>query len=196
MSRDDNAQVRAIAATAARVMPGWTAANEEYRAYLNGPDGARLHLHQPWNRKGHVSVTGVYPRTSARTDHSSVMVRMDRGAGVLAREIQRRLLPGYLACLAKVAGHNAAEQHNTALRLALASKITAMFPGDLSCMPGHCQGDRRTEVIVSLGGLLGGHVKTHGDGSEVEFERFRVPADVALAMLAIVTEMPARTEAS
>jgi hypothetical protein len=182
------ADLLALVATAARVMPAWSAASAEHGAYLNGPGGAKLHLEQPWNRKGYVSVSGCYPITSMRPDHVTIAVRTDRGAGILAREIRRRLLPGYLAELAKVTAHNAAEQHDTGLRLALAGKIRALFADGESHMPGHCQSEGRTEIVISLGDLRGGWLKMHGNASEIEFERFRAPADIAVAMLAALAE--------
>jgi len=53
----------------------------------------------------------------------------------------------------------------------------------MTSMPSHCQTDYQSEVILHLADVQGGRIKFHADASEVEFERFRVPAAVALRML-------------
>jgi hypothetical protein len=53
-------------------------------------------------------------------------------------------------------------------------------------MPSHCQSSTRSEIVLHLGEAGGGWVKFHGDGCEVELERMRVPAAVAVEMLAVL----------
>lgn len=180
-----------LAVTAARVMPGWSAASEDDRVYLNGPDGERLLVEHDWPDNSRVSVTGILARH--RRARHVITVRMDRGGGVLAREIRRRLLPGYLPALAADRAAFRAEQVQTAARHAVRDQLMAVL-GPAGSLTGHCQTDSRSEVHVSLPEYRGGHLRLWSDGSVVEFERFQVPADMAVAMVALLGAAPKPNE--
>jgi hypothetical protein len=147
-----------------------------------------LHLHEPHGRAGYVSVVGRYPPTSyhfRRGERDSIGVRADRGPHVIAREIRRRLLPAYVATLAAVAEHEAAEAADAAARSRFAEYVTGLFPPGAASMPGHCQSKTRTEILVRGRGndVSGGWVKSWGDGRTVSLDMDRIPAAVALRML-------------
>ena len=92
-------------------------------------------------------------------------------------------MPGYRETVARIREHDARQQAQQQARDQLGEYITGLFPAGAATMPGHCQSDYQSEIYISLPGTLGGRVKFHGAGSDVEFERFRVPAAVALRML-------------
>jgi hypothetical protein len=163
-----------------------------------GTEGNGVHVHEPYNRRGYVAVDGWFPPTSypfGAGDRAHVMVRADRGPRVIAAEVDRRLMPSYRAAMVKVRAHEASVRADLQARETLAAYITGLFPDVVASMPAHCQSGGRTEVILHLPAYAGGTVRFHGDGREVEFERFRVPAAVALRMLdvAALLAVPAGT---
>lgn len=168
---------------------GWTVDGDWdcYGAVIaNG--GMGLHLQEPHGRPGYVKVVGRYPPTSyyfRRGERDSIGVRADRGPQVIAREIRRRLLPTYVATLAKVREHEAEEAADAAARSRFAGYVTGLFPPGAVCMPGHCQSKTRTEVLIRGRGddVSGGWVKSSGDGQTVDLDLDRIPAAVALRML-------------
>ena len=155
-----------------------------------GTEGDGVYMHEPYNRQGRIEITGWHPGCtySFRGDgRRSISVRADRGPGVIAAEIQARLLPGYRETVIKIREHNEAEAAETQAREHLAGLICGLFPAGVTSMPSHCQSSGRSEVIVRLPGYQGGEVKLSSNGGEVQFDRFRVPAAVALRMLEIAS---------
>jgi FAD/FMN-containing dehydrogenase len=152
-----------------------------------GTEGNGLYLSEPYHQRGRLQISGWYPdsRTWPR-GAVHITVRADRGPRAIAAEVTRRLLPAYRATVAEIREYDARQQAEQQARDRLAGYVTGLFPSGLTSMPDHCQSDYQSEVILYLAGHLGGHVKFHGDGSEVELERFRVPAAVALRMLETV----------
>ena len=154
-----------------------------------GAEGNGLHMHEPYNRHGRIEISGWYPHSNrwVRGERHSISVRADRGPGVIAAEIQARLLPGYRETVIKIREHNEAEAAESQAREHLAGLICGLFPAGVTSMPSHCQSSGRSEVIVRLPGYQGGEVKLSSNGGEVQFDRFRVPAAVALRMLEIAS---------
>ena len=150
-----------------------------------GTEGDGLYLHEPYNQRGRIDVRGWFPPSSHwfSGERANITVRADRGPDVIAAEITRRLLPGYREAARSAREWLAADQAEKQARARLAAHISGLFPDGIASMPAHCQSDGRTEVILHLPGSLGGYVKFYRDGHDVEFERFRVPAAVALRML-------------
>jgi hypothetical protein len=171
-------------------------AEHDCHGVMLGAEGNRLHISEPWNRPGHLSISGRFPATSyyfGPGERASITVRASRGQTIIAREIARRLLPGYHATLAKVAAHAAAERADARSRADLAERIAALFPPGQACLPSHCQSDTRAEVLIHSGSGASGWVKFHGRGEEVRLDFTGVPADVAVRMLAALAEgRPAR----
>lgn len=188
-------EARTVAGQVVRYLPGSWAPEASWDgcgAMLAGPSGARLHLTGP--RDGRVHVSGCFPPTSLRVTSHGISVGASRPPAVIAAEIARRLLPGYLVQLADIGEHDAAEQAAREARTVLAEKITALFPAGAAVMPAHCQGSARSEIVLHLGEAGGGWVKFYGAGLEVELDRIRVPAAVAVEMLAVLAAR-ARQEA-
>lgn len=86
-------------------------------ASIAGPDDAELFFYLGYGSKGKVTISSSYPNGTYQKvwkyDRFEIGVSVSRGAAVIAKEIQRRLLPDYLPELARVrqaiADHDAAE---------------------------------------------------------------------------------------
>ena len=127
-THDQRTIVRQIAAFVAYALgEGWSADTsdavaEHHGAYIDGPEGARLWLALGGLNYGRdddrLTIRGNYPSTRQRyrngwsksygeTRTDEISVARDRDPAVIAREIRRRLLPGYLGMLADAVRVNA-----------------------------------------------------------------------------------------
>ena len=157
-----------------------------------GTEGDGIYLSEPYNQRGRIQVSGWYPRnTTYPRGAVHITVRADRGPRAIAAEVDRRLLPAYRATVAKIREYDARQLAQQQARDHLAACITGLFPAGMTSMPSHLQSDYRCQVLLHLAGHSGGLVKFSGDGSEVEFERFSVPAAAALRMLDTVALLTA-----
>lgn len=135
---------------------------------------------------------GRYPHTNyyfRDGERGSMNVTWSRGTHAIAADIQRKLVPTVTQTMAKIREYDQHEAADTAARLALVDRILSMFP-ERTHMPSHMQQPHRSQVIVNLGpklSLLGGTLDMMTDGHEVEFERFRVPGETAVRMLAAIS---------
>lgn len=162
----------------------WTAGEgpygREYSQLLTGPGQARLHLDMYWTGEGKVTVTGQYPEGAPggrRTYQAGVSP--DRGAAVIAREANRRVIAaGYaddllLAIEAKrQADRRAAERAGW---LAQAAELFGVEPN----------GDGKLYLRQFVTG--NGYVESYGWGEDtghLSINLSGIPAQVALAMLA------------
>jgi len=147
---------------------------------------ARREYYLHW-RKGRIEAYPGYPKTNRSFPGTRPGITVDpkRGPSVVAAEIQRRLEPRYLEILKAVVAYNLEEEIQTGTRQVFAADVVRVFEGTGTpvSLPSHGQSDYQTELIVGGPGPLGGHVKAIGDGTRVQFDRFDVPASVALAML-------------
>jgi hypothetical protein len=147
-----------------------------------------FHLGQPYRvPESMVQVSGVFPNSNygfkvGQRDH--IQATIGRGPHAVAAEIARRLRPAYRQALADMAAYDAEEAAAQAARDALGARLAAQVGGRVDA-PSHMQDAYRSELLVRGPDSLGGAVKFHGTGAEVEFDRFRVPAEVAVAMLAV-----------
>lgn len=111
--QDTEAELRRLAPAIARALGAGWCAREKHTRYqeLAGPDGLLVWLAatHPDARKGRVVVRGSLP---LRTRHGQILldhgisnpqitVAIARGADAVAREIKRRLLPGYKRAVSK-----------------------------------------------------------------------------------------------
>ena len=177
-----DSEARSIAGQVARYLPGggWApdASWDGCGAILAGPDGARLHLTGP--RDGKVHVSGCFPMTDMRVKSCGINVGAARPPAVIAAEITRRLLPGYLGQLRQVNEHNDREERDRETRAQVIGKFAAMFPGSHVRTAGHR--GMYTEALLNGGGS----VEAYGAASTVKIELRSIPADVAAAMLAVL----------
>jgi len=157
-----------------------------------GTEGDGLYVHEPYDRHGRLAISGWYPacRYSFRgEDRRPITVRADRGGPVIAAEVRTRLLPGYRATVEKIRAYNEQEAAEDQERARLAGLIRGLFPEHVSSMPSHCQSAGCSQITLHMPGLRGGWIKFSNDGREVEIDRLRVPAPVALRMLETVALM-------
>lgn len=135
-------------------------------------------------------VTPIYPPTSysfpdlpgCLEGGGRIGLTISRGPHAVAVDIDRHLAPAYRARLTAIAEHDTAEARLTGQREELAAQIAGLFPD--AARPSHCQGNHSTTVSIYGPGYCGGQVRFSGGAAEVEFIRFRIPAKVALEMLA------------
>jgi hypothetical protein len=174
--------------------------HDVFGAAINGSDGSGYYLCEPYGSHGKIECSGRYPVSSyyfRPGDRPTIGVTITRGPAVVAAEIKRRLAPTYAATLAKVLDYNATQTASTRRRVRLARRITRLFPKrtdrwgktvDMASLPSHWQSEGRTQVLVQGPELGGGQVNISANATEVEFERFRVPAAVAVKMLAVYAD--------
>jgi hypothetical protein len=132
------AELRGLAAKVARLL-GYTVEPPAADPYtretvrLHGPDAALLTLTRPWNNPLRVSVHGGYPPGTTQVAYHmpshTITVAISRGAQAVARDIQRRLLPGYLADLARTQQALRAQANATQAREKVAAHLLAAVPG-------------------------------------------------------------------
>lgn len=174
---------------------GWSVDTEweGWGALLVGPNGARVALTH--ERTGYtndnvdrVQVAGVYPYQAHNMSHYNPLrfkatVRRDRGPGVIAREINRRVLCGYLPELRKV---NAAIVKAEADGKAKAQTFTHLA----AIVPGATTHEDKISLRLPDGW---GHLRLNGDGTQVrELEFSYIPSDLAEAILIAVRDYLAR----
>jgi hypothetical protein len=100
---------------------------------LHGPDGAVLTLTRQRNNPLRLSVHGRYPPGTTQVAYHlpshTITISISRGAQAIARDIARRLLPGYLADLARAqqALHTRADASRARERVA--AQLLAVVPG-------------------------------------------------------------------
>lgn len=102
-----------------------------YRATLHGPDDAKILMWRDrYGNDGKLTVSGSYPDNNAYdVKHVKIGIGETRGAAVIAREIQRRLLPDYLPELVRIKKDNARRTDNRAARLRLAEELAGPIKG-------------------------------------------------------------------
>lgn len=106
--------------------PGWRVNPEfdhSWGAVLEGPDGLSLLLDM--SQDGKISITGCAPG-GGTFEHTRIGVSMYRGPEAVARDITRRLLPGYRLELASALEERAALEAARERRRVLAQELHAM----------------------------------------------------------------------
>lgn len=179
-------EIRHLAADVAAELPGWSFfpdENYDMGAKLSGPDGQGIRMFKEmWNSE-RLMITGVYPPGSHPFDLGScprISVSPSRGAAAIARDISRRLLPGYVALLA---GVNAAMAEHEVARDARRAVLTkAMAIIGRGCSPD------AEEREISLYGLAGGYgnlrLNHHGDSGEITIRG--ISSDMILTVLRVL----------
>lgn len=137
---------------------------------------------------GKTTVTPLYPpsrtwKVPAAGRERQARISVSRGPHTVAVEIMRRLGATYRADLRAIAASNATADARQAAREELAARLGRMF-GD-TCRPRHMQSDYTTTVMVHGPDCDGGELRFSGNASVIEFRRFRLPAGVAMEMLAV-----------
>jgi hypothetical protein len=175
-----------VAREVARYLPGWRAVLQAsdwaVSAILAGPvEGARVALTVS---DGKLHMSGCYPATEMRVDYRGINVTVTRPPAIIAGEIERRLLPGYLRQLAEVVTFNARMDRERAARTAVMERIAGMFPG-AHVDPASRRGTH-AKVYIHPARCTRGMVEAYGSAATVSIELSGVPVDLAAGMLAVL----------
>jgi hypothetical protein len=169
----------------------WSASLNDYgTACLEGPEGCSLFVrpdHHEWVRADRVEVSGSWPRgTSANGssqlfapyhDSYSITAALSRGPAAVARDIERRLLPGYLPRYREMVARRDRHVEEELARLRAAQEIRDLLRIDPSSQ-NPCE--FYLPDTVGYGQLK---VEHYGGQLQVEFSRLQVPYDRALSIL-------------
>ena len=144
-----------------------------------------------YRKQGRIALSGTYPRDKAgryyggmQNQRAAITVAADKCEGKIAREIKSRLLPTYLAELAKIRARIKKSDDHDALLLETHNKTAAAVGAqtytedELGFLP------MRTKVWTNDLKLAGGMISSIQTGAGwVEIE-LRLPLDAALELLA------------
>lgn len=159
---------------------------------LVGPDDKEIHaVLDGYRKQGRIALSGTYPRDKAgryyggmQNQRAAITVAKDKCEGKIAREIKSRLLPTYLAELAKIRARIKKSDDHDALLLETHNKTAAAVGAqtytedELGFLP------MRTKVWTNDLKLAGGMISSIQTGAGwVEIE-LRLPLDAALELLA------------
>jgi hypothetical protein len=112
-------------------------------------------------------------------------VCISRGPHVVAGQIRARLEPEVLATLVKITEYAGHEADLARRRADLAGRVAALFPACRVRPSPHDLTDRAELHIYGQTSGEGGWVRVSRAASEVQFDRFTVPAEVACQILAV-----------
>ena len=153
-------------------------------AWLDGADGAVLELRYGFEAPGRVTITGIFPPRTGGRCHFSANVNPERGAQIIARAADNRVLQaGYLDVLPGAIRERAEIDRKEAARAELLGQVAALFGAEAADY-----GDGRK---VFLGEFIAGngYVETYlGDPDTLSFNLSGIPAGTALRMLAVLAE--------
>jgi hypothetical protein len=175
---------------------GWTAqknprweGSSNPPAYLNGPDGVRLFvtMGRSFQTRNRLEISGalddLYEHTHYDEHSPKITVAPHRPPEQIAREIQRRLLPGLRELLTALrerkAAHDAANRRDDDLMSVLAS----IFPGSRT-------GSHEPRRIFLYGDTVHGDIRVNG---ETQFN-IRVPSQYAAEVAAVVADIERRAK--
>lgn len=163
---------------------------------LVGPDDKEIHAVLDRHKaEGRISLSGTYPRDKAgryyggmQNQRAAITVAADKCEGKIAREIKSRLLPTYLAELAKIRARIKQSDDHDALLLETYNKTAAAVGepayDDETWRKKYGQRSMTSKVWTKDLKLLGGMISSIQTGAGwVEIE-LRLPLDAALELLA------------
>jgi hypothetical protein len=170
-----DAELRDVAHAVAPHLSGFRVAPDQgnpHNAYLRHSDGRVLIIGRPWPRvDGRVEIRGGYPEhpdAYRLASRPAITVRADRGGAVIAREITRRLLPGYEQALQVTRQAIAKDAADLLGRRQVAARLAAAIGGAT------VREDGRHEINVYWyqdgTGRGAGKARVWGDGSHVSFD--------------------------
>lgn len=178
----------------------WTAQDGYWSGQfmLTGPDGMRIYLRAAaYGNASRLAVHGELPAAMHRvTGNPHITVATARGPAVIAKEINRRLIPGYAECLRAVSEYNDTERRQYAERGRVVDEIRAMFGQEAAerkpYEPG--RGDYyRDSVRLDLPGRGYGVVEAYGEAETLSVELRSIPRGTVMRMLAVLAE-PVKAE--
>lgn len=193
---EETRRAREIASAVAKYLgEGWRAnpGPDDAGGALEGPGGERLFLRVEsyGAHKGKVSVTGSenrvpgyeYGEHSHLVDRTEIRVNPSRGAAVIAREIERRLLPAHRDALARVTAAIA----KTAADREAAADVGHEFARTLGSRYDPT-GRRSRGGEVRWPGEGYGGIEVGYDGSSASIELHAVPVEVMRDVVAALAK--------
>jgi hypothetical protein len=168
--------------------------------YLRGPDGEEL-LVKSYEGGRRVRVTGNYPQynhhnplsfqfTYGDLDRPEITCAVDRGAETIAKEIRRRFLADYRACLEEARRLvRKYERHDQQIRettLAIAGALD-LSEESIRWNRSHGNVTARPKLHFSTGDHVRADFDVHG-GDSVEIDLNGVPPDLALRIAEVVAQ--------
>lgn len=182
--QEDRASGRSLAAEVAPLLNGeWRdRSNPDYAGgSITRDDGAELFLRI---EGGRLTISGQYPvgwyQKGGRTEHFNIGVSPGRGAAVIAREIERRLLPDYLPEFARVVQAIAEHDRQEAARDDVAGRLAKVV--NTSARDGEF-------TLYRLPGNVYGNIRVGYGGDRVRVEISGLTPDQAEAVLRIASEV-------
>lgn len=149
-----------------------------YTSIRNGE--ARLSFSRMWNKPDRIEISGCPPHDArnvvGKLGRHEITVAASRDASAVTREIERRLLPGYLADLDRVTQAIARRDAELAARPKIADDLKAAVPA----LRDHLMTSGRTG-LGTYGENMSGDIEIYGDGAEVMIN-LRGPTDVLLPL--------------
>ena len=168
--------------------PGWH--NTQRR--LHGPDQAVLYVSTSYQEPGRIAAHGGYPSTTTTVGREDITVAVSRGPAVIAREINRRLLPAYLARLAEVIKYNQTERADYEERGRVLGQVAGLLGGTYRqepYEPGKSGNYSGSVSLYHLPGALFGSVSASGSPDTLDLDLHVVPRETALKILAVLAEV-------
>ncbi|MFB8401177.1 hypothetical protein [Streptomyces sp. NPDC055912] len=181
---------------------GWTHETER-AAYgklkLLHPSGLGIGLWQRYAyRKGEagkrLTVEGVFPHGYAGLRPEGITVGLHRPPALMAKDIVRRFLPGYLAKIGEALAAAADAEREEQARIAMNRRIARVLPnishGPVS--PHEASGRRTTywsgglDSLAPLPAIASGQVTLNHNAQTMDVKLSNVPAGLALQILALL----------
>jgi hypothetical protein len=169
---------------------GWTAVNlspDDTRGYpsvelTEAKSRARVKLIYGWHSTGKVTAVGEFPEGTGTRSNYRANIDPDRGAVVIGREVNRRVLEGgYLDSLPLMLERKEKQEASAARKAALLGRAAALFGVETET------GDK---VYVGKFARGSGYVEMYyGEGDNaLNFSISGIPAETALAMLKVLAD--------
>jgi hypothetical protein len=166
---------------------GWVVdTNAEYDGwrvvYIDGPDGLRLAVGLDWRNTDRMDVSGVYPPNPDRSaseghrlKHHKIGMSRFREPDVIAKEIRRRLLPGFTEDLQALLDARQRDADNEAARQkAINTLLLCDVPGS----------SKTTDGLY----FPGGSVRMNADGTTAHIEMYSVPTALTHRILKLIAK--------
>ena len=132
-------------------------------------------------RDGRVATTGIYPVVEypPNSPRPRITTAISRGAAAIARDIERRFLPAYLARFEQTLRAGIREQERSDQAQALRERVEEALGSTLS--PAH-HADTSSDHTLRLNSATPVYGRIRVTCSNVEFKLGSVPPDIAVAI--------------
>jgi hypothetical protein len=160
---------------------GW----HDWQRRLHGPHGEALFISIDPRTPDRVRVSGELPKCDSRPeDNHTITVAATRRPVDIAIEIQRRLLPGYLADLEWVRERNARGERQHEARSQRLARIAELFGADYQQVPYEAGRSSIRQELTVRGPEWTVTVDVQGPALTMNVQLSRIPAADAYELLA------------